>query len=184
MANYNVTITNGQGSEAMKAGTYDVVATSANGYEPTSLLPTTFTATSEAGTQTFTLSANGTLTFVVNETGASGGTPVTSGTIVMTNSTGDVEYGTPVTIGATGEAVFDNVPYGSGAEPYTLYFKQLTTDDNHNIYEGVITVSMTSQTQTEYVQNTAIATQTFTVTDANYNGLPVENATLNFTQNS
>ena len=183
MASYNVTITNGQGSQAMKAGTYDVVATSANGYDTTSLLPTTYTVADVAGTGTFTLCANGTLTFVVNETGASGGKPVTSGTIIMTDSTGNETYGSAVTIGATGEAVFNNVPYGSSETPYTLYFKQLTTDDNHNIYQGVITVSMTSQTQTEYVQNTAIALQTFTVTDANYSGLPVQNATINFTQN-
>ena len=183
MANYNVTITNGQGSAAMKAGTYTVSATSSFGYDATSLSPSTFTATAEAGTGTFTLSATGTLTFVVNETGASGGTPVTSGTIVMTNQDGTTEYGSAVTIGATGEAVFNNVPFGDQTTPFTLYFKQLSTDENHNIYTGIITVNMNSNTQTEYVQNTAIATQTINLSDANYSGLTIPNATLSFTGN-
>lgn len=184
MSNYNVTITNGQGTSNMKAGTYTVSATEANGYDVTTLSPTSYTATTQEGAGTFTLSATGTLTFVVNETGAQGGTPVTSGTIVMTDSTGTTEYGTAVNISATGEAVFNNVPYGTQESPYNLYFKQLTTDENHNIHEGVIIVSMASQTQTEYVQNLAIALQTISLTDANYSGLPIENATLNFAENA
>ena len=174
MATYDVTITNGQGSQLMKAGTYTVSATSAPGYDLSTLTPTNYTAPTTAATGTFTLSANGTLTFVVNETGASGGTPVTSGTIVMTDSTGNTQYGSAVTINS-------NVPYGSSETPYTLYFKQLTTDETHNIYEGVITVSMASQNQTEYLLNSPIAEQTFDLTDANYSGLPINSATLNFT---
>ncbi len=181
MANYNVTITNGNGSQAMQKGTYTVSAT-ANGYDTSTLDPKTFTATENAGSQAFTLSANGTLTFIVNETGADGGTPITSGSIVMTDSTGNTEYGTPVTIGADGNAVFANVPYGTTDAPFTLYFKQLSTDENHNIFEGVITVSMTAQTQTEYIINTPIAEQTFTLTDANYSGLPIDGS-LDFTGN-
>ncbi len=181
MANYNVTITNGTGSQAMQAGSYDVTAT-ANGYDVSTLAPTTFTATDTSSTQAFTLTANGTLTFIVNETGAAGGAPITSGSLVMTDETGTTEYGQPVTIGADGNAVFNNVPYGSTTEPFQLYFKQLSTDDAHNPFDGVISVSMTSQTQTEYVQNTAAAVQTFNLTDANYN-LPID-GTLEFTENA
>ncbi len=181
MANYNVTITNGTGSQVMQKGTYDVTAT-AQGYDVSTLTPTTFTATDAAQTQAFTLTANGTLTFIVNDTGAAGGTPITSGTIVMTDETGTTEYGSPVTIGADGTAVFNNVPYGTTDEPFTLYFKQLTTADDYNIFEGVITVSMTAQTQTEYIQNTAAAEQTFTLTDATY-GMPIDGS-LNFTENA
>ncbi len=180
MSTYQVTITNGTGSQAMKAGTYTVVATSAPGYDLSSLSPTSFTATQAAGSQAFTLTAQGTLTFNVNETGAAGGTPITGGTIVMTDSTGNTQYGSPINIGSDGNAVFNNVPYGDGTTPITLYFKQLTSDADHNVHEGVITVSMTSQTQTEYLQNTANALQTFTVTDATYSGLPVGSAMLSF----
>ncbi len=181
MANYNVTITNGTGSQAMQKGTYSVTAT-ANGYDVSTLTPKTFSATESVGSENFTLSANGTLTFNVNETGLAGGTPITSGSLVMTDSTGNTEYGQPVTIGATGDAVFNNVPYGSTDTPFQLYFKQLTTDENHNIFDGVISVSMTAQQQTEYIQNTAIAVQTFNLTDSTY-GLPI-NGSLEFTANA
>ncbi len=179
MANYNVTITNGSGSQVMQAGSYTVTA-EATGYDVSTLSPTTFTATTSEGSQAFTLSANGTLTLNVNETGAAGGTPITSGTIVMTNADGSVEYGQAVTIDANGDAVFENVPYGTATEPFQLYFKQLTTADGYNVYDGVISVAMTAQTQTEYVQNTAAAEQTFTLTDANYD-LPIDGA-LTFTE--
>ncbi len=181
MATYNVTITNGEGSQAMQRGTYNVTAV-ANGYDTATLEPKTFTATEAPATQAFTLSANGTLTINVNETGAAGGTPITSGTLIMTDATGTTEYGQAVTIDANGDAVFENVPYGTTAEPFQLYFKQLTTADGYNIFDGVISVAMTAQTQTEYVQNTAAAVQTFTLNDANYN-LPID-GTLTFDQNA
>ena len=181
MANYNVTITNGTGSENMQKGVYTVSAT-ANGYDTSTLTPTTFNATENEGSENFTLSANGALTINFNETGAAGGTPITSGSVVMTDSTGNTEYGSPVTISATGDAVFNNVPYGDAGSPFQLYFKQLSTDDDHNIFEGVISVAMTAQTQTEYVQNTANALQTFSLTDATY-GMPID-GTLTFTANS
>ena len=179
MANYNVQITNGSGSENMKKGAYTVTV-SAAGYDATSLSPTSYTAGETAGSGTFTVSADGVLTLIFNETGASGGTPITSGSVVMTDSTGATEYGSAVTVSATGEAVFNNVPYVAGTG-YQLYFVQKATDDNHNLYEGVISVNMESATQTAYVLNSPIAAQSFTLTDANYAGLPVNNATLTFT---
>ena len=178
MANYNVQITNGSGSESMKSGNYTVTV-NATGYESTTLSPTSFTATESTGTGNFTVSANGVLTLVFNETGAQGGTAVTSGSVVMTDSTGQTEYGSEITIDASGQAVFNNVPYD--ANGYNLYFVQKSTDADHNVYSGVISVSMTSASQTEYVINSPIALQSFTLTDANYSGLPVASATLDFT---
>ncbi len=183
MAEYNVTITNGQGSKEMKAGTYSAQAISAPGYDLTTLSPTSITVNSTSQTHAFTLSASGTLTLIFNETGAAGGKPITSGSVVMTNQDGTIEYGSPVSINSVGTAIFENVPYGSSEAPFTLYFKQLATDDYHNIYTNVITVSMSGQTQTNYVQNTPIAEQNFTLTDANYPNLPIPNATLNFETN-
>ncbi len=178
MANYTVTITDGTGSQVMQAGTYAVTAEAA-GYDVSTLTPDAYTATAAEGSQAFTLSANGTLTFIVNDTGAAGGTPIVGGTIVMTDETGTTEYGAPVTVGTDGTAVFANVPYGTTAEPFQLYFKQLTAAEGYNLFEGVISVSMTAQTQTEYIQNTAAATQTFTLRDANYD-MPIDGS-LTFT---
>ena len=67
---------------------------------------------------------------------------------------------------------------------YTLYFKQLTSDAEHNIYSDVFVVGMGDQTQTEYILNTLnTAVQNFTLTDVNYTNMPIYNASLNFQSN-
>lgn len=185
MANYNVTITDGIGSQTMNLGAYNVSATYAPGYDLSTLAPTSYTVESASQTGEFTLSATGTLTIIFNTTGATGGTPITSGTVVMTDATGAIQYGPVVQINAAGVATFNNVPYGSSQAGYTLYFKQLTSDENHNAYPEVLVVGMGGPTQTEYVPNTPkTIEQNFTLTDANYPHLPIENATLNFTENN
>lgn len=184
MADYNVTIINGAGSQTMNPGSYSVSAIYAPGYNMETLSPTSFNATSEGATGAFTISASGTLTIVFNETGAQGGAPITSGTVVMTDSTGEVQYGDVVQIDSNGNAIFNNVPYGSAQSAYTLYFKQLTSDENHNIYENVFAVGMGGETQTEYILNTLKPVlQNFTLTDANYTNLPVYDAVLKFESN-
>ena len=177
MAQYNVTITNGEGSENLPLGSYDVTA-SVTGYAGL-LDPDLFTATAGTGSQAFTIAATGTLTLDVNETGASGGTPIISGTFIRCNQAGTVNYGTAKTVSAIGVCAFDYVPFGDGTTPYDIYVKQLTSDEDHSIHEGVITASMAAQTQSQYVQNTPAALQSFTFTDANYSGLNM-NGTLTF----
>ncbi len=185
MANYEVTITDGVGSRTMNLGTYTVSATSAPGYDLSTLTPTSYTVDATSQTGAFTLSANGTLTINFNETGEAGGIPITAGSVAMTNSTGETQYGTVTQIDTNGVATFNNVPYGSAQAPYTLYFKQLTSDATHNIYPGVFMVNMGAQTQTKYVQNTPITSlQNFTLTDANYTDLPINSATLSFAENA
>ncbi len=178
MADYIVTITNGTGSEFLPAGNYNVAA-AVTGYDG-ALDPTAFTATTSTGAQAFTLAATGTLTLTVNETGASGGTPVTAGTFIRCSQDGLTEYGTAKTIDGSGICVFDHVPFGDVGSPYTFYIKQLTSDTTHNMHVGVIAIEMEGATQDEYVQNTAAAEQSFTFTDANYSGLNLS-GTLTFT---
>lgn len=178
MAQYNVTITNGTGSQDLPAGLYNVT-TAVTGYSNITLDPNTFTATTGTGSQAFTVAAAGTLTLNVNETGASGGTPITSGTFIRCNQTGTTDYGTAKTVSALGVCTFNNVPYGDGTTPYTFYVRQLTSDSSHSIQAGVITVSMDAETKTQYVQNLPAALQSFTFTDANYSGLDIS-GTLTF----
>ena len=185
MADYNITIIDGTGSETMNTGKYSVSAIYAPGYDMSTLYPTTYNVESSGATGAFTISATGTLTITFNETGEAGGTPITSGSVVMTNETGETQYGSVVKVDSNGTATFDNVPYGSEQSAYTLYFKQLTSDENHNIYENVFAVGMGMQTQAEYVLNTPKSVlQNFSLTDANYTNLPVYNATLKFEENS
>lgn len=182
MADYTVTITNGTGSQMMNPGSYNISSSYAPGYDMTTLSPTTYTATSPSGSGAFTIEATGTLTIIFNESGAQGGTPISSGTVVMTDQTGETQYGSVINIDSNGTAVFEKVPYGSAQSPYTLYFKQLSSDEDHNVYPNVFTVGMGDQTQTEYILNSLKPTnQTFTLTDATYTGLPVANAVLDFT---
>ena len=181
---YDITIVDGTGSGTMNAGTYSASAIYAPGYNMETLSPTTLTVGTTTETKAFTLSASGTLTITFNETGEAGGTPITSGTVVMTDPTGQTQYGQAVEIDSNGTATFSNVPYGSEQSSYTLYFKQLTSDENHNIYPDVFAVGMGAQTQQEYVINTPKSIlQNFSLTDANYTGLPVYNATLRFENN-
>lgn len=177
MANYNVQITNGSGSANMQSGNYSVGVV-ATGYEANTLSPTSYTVTGSAGTGNFTIAACGVLTIVFNETGAEGGTPITSGSVVMTDSTGETEYGSPVSVNSNGEAVFDKVPFDM-ENPYHLYFKQLASDENHAPYPDVFDVGMGQENQTEYVINNRICEENFTLTDENY-GFPVEDAILSF----
>ena len=177
MANYNVQITNGQGSAKMQSGNY-AVTVNANGYDATTLSPDSYTATS-GGVGNFTVSACGVLTIVFNETGAEGGAPIESGSVVMTDETGEIQYGSPVSINENGEAVFNNVPFNLDT-PYQLHFKQLSSDEEHMAYPDVFTVGMGTETQTEYVLNQPICEeQNFTLSDANY-GFPIADATLDF----
>lgn len=181
MADYEVTITDGVGSKKMKLGNYIVSATSAPGYDTSSLTPTSLSVTNPSQTGAFTLTANGTLTFT--ETGAAGGTPIISGTVAMTDATGETQYGSAVNIDATGSATFNNVPYGTAQDGYALYLKQLTSDDDHEVYSEVISVNMTGSTQTEYVKNEHKPVDpNITLTDATYTNMPVKNAVLMFQQ--
>lgn len=73
----------------MNTGEYSVSAIYAPGYDMSTLSPTTYNVKSGGDTGAFTISATGTLTITFNETGESGGTPITSGSVVMTDATGE-----------------------------------------------------------------------------------------------
>lgn len=132
------------------AGYYNVTA-SVTGYG--ALDSTTFAATTSEASQAFALAATATLILNVNETGALGGTLITSGTFIRCIQDGLTEYGTAKNVSGTGVCVFDYVPFGDSETPYSFYIKQLTSDTTHNKHTGVITIEMAGATQLEYVQN-------------------------------
>ena len=102
-----------------------------------------------------------------------------SGIFIRCNSDGTETYGTAKTIDAMGACTFDFVPFGTAEAPIHVYVKQLTLDETHNVHPGVVAVSMSEPNQTQYVQNTPDAFQSFTFADANYAGLNL-NGTLTF----
>ena len=82
-----VNITNGTGTTDLINGAYTVAA-DVTGYDNTSINPTSITVDAETNNYAFTISATGTLTLHVTDTGTSAGTPVVGATFVRTDATG------------------------------------------------------------------------------------------------
>ena len=173
-----VTITNGTGTEQLINDTYTVTA-EVNGYDNTSINPNEVTVVEGTNTYPFTIAANGTLTLHVTEEGTEEGTPIVGATFVRTDSIG-TQYGTPITTDSAGNAVFNNVPFSETNAPL-IYYKQTASDGDHEFDNTVQSTSLTSNTNTVEVQNPAGALRTITLTDANYENLPIETGTLTFT---
>ncbi len=128
----------------------------------------------------FTIAATGTLTLRVTEDGTASGTPIVGAVFNRTDAGGTV-YGDAITTGVDGTAVFNNVPFGTGAP--AVYYKQTASDGTHEFDDTVQSTTLTSQTETTDIINTAAASRTVTLTDANYENLPVD-GTLNLTDTS
>ena len=173
-----VNITNGSGSAELINGSYTVTA-EVNGYDNTSINPSSITVVAGTNSYAFTIEATGTLTLHVTEDGTSTGTPIIGATFIRTDSLGN-EYGTAITTDASGDAVFSNVPYAATNAPL-IYYKQTASDGDHEFDNTVQNTSLTTDTATVQVENVPGATRTITLTDANYSNLPIESATLTMT---
>lgn len=170
-----ITITNGTGSADIINGSYSVTA-SVNGYDNTSILPSTVDIVEGTNTYAFTIGATGTLTLHVSEDGTSSGVAVVGATFIRTDASGN-EYGSVVTTDASGNAVFDNVPFDASNAP-SVYFKQTASDGNHEFNNAVQSTTLTSSTVTMEITNQPGAQRTINLTDANYSGLPIDNGQI------
>jgi len=173
-----ITITNGSGSAELINDTYSVVSNT-NGYDNTSIEPSSVTITNGVNSYAFTIGATGTLTIHVTEDGTSTGTPVVGASFIRTDSSGN-EYGSAITTDSNGDAVFNNVPFAA-SNPPTIYFKEQNSDGAHEFVNTVQNTTLTSQTATVEVENAPGATRTITLTDANYTNLPIESGSLTVT---
>ncbi len=172
-----VTITNGVGTSNLINDTYSVTA-AVTGYDNSSINPSSVTIEEGTNTYAFTISSTGTLTLHVSEDGTSSGTPIVGATFIRTDSSGN-EYGTAITSDASGNAVFNNVPFDQTNAP-TIYFKQTASDGDHEFSSAVQSTTMTTSTETLEIQNTVGALRTINLTDANYANLPIDGS-LTFT---
>ncbi len=177
MSNYNINITDGKGSEKVAAGSFLAVI-DAPGFDNSSLLPIMVNLPNTSTTTNLTLSATGSLTIVFNETGDESGRGILNGTVIMTDETGETQYGRVVNINSNGEAVFEKVPFGDSENLYDLHFVQLSSDDSHRKHDGVFTVSMESSTKRHHVKNDLTIEQHFVVTSIDHENLPIKNAVL------
>lgn len=173
-----INIVGGTGSSELINGSYTVSA-EVTGYDNASLNPQNVDITAESNEYSFTIAANGTLTLHVSEDGTAAGTPIVGATFIRTDATGN-EYGEVITTNDEGNAVFNNVPYDTTNAPI-IYFKQTASDGNHEFNADVQNTTLTSETGTVEIQNSVGATRTINLTDANYANLPIESATLTFT---
>ena len=173
-----VTITNGTGQTELINDTYTVTA-EVTGYDNASLTPSSITVDEATNTYAFTISATGTLTLHVTDTGTTSGTPIVGATFIRTDSAG-TEYGNVITTDTEGNAVFNNVPFAETGAPL-IYYKQTASDGDHEFDSTVQSTSLTTQTETIEIINTPGATRTINLTDANYENLPVETASLTLT---
>lgn len=173
---YSIAITNGTGTEEILKDTYSVSAL-VNGYDNATIEPDSMIVADGTTTQAFTIAADGTLTLHVTEDGTAEGTPIVGATFIRLDSAGN-EYGEEITSDANGDAVFENVPY-SATETINIYYKQTASDGEHDFDDTQQTTSLTAQTGTEEIENPGPQTVTITLTDANYENLPIEEGTIN-----
>ena len=175
-----ITITDGTGTGELINGSYTVTA-SANGYDNTTINPNSLNVVEGTNSYQFTIAAEGTLTLHVTEDGTTTGTPIVGATFVRTDSLGN-EYGSVITSDSSGNAVFNNVPYAASDAPL-IYFKQTASDGDHEFNANVQNTSLTTQTETNQIQNPTGATRTISLTDTNYSNLPIGTATITLTNN-
>ena len=177
--NKSVIITDGTGTVDLINGSYDI-SSNVTGYDNTTINPQEITVDAATTNYAFTISATGTLTLHVTDTGLDTGTQVVGATFIRTDSEGN-EYGTAITTDANGDAVFNNVPYATTDAPL-IYYKQTASDGDHEFDSSVVSTTMTVQTTTLQIQNAKGAERTITLTDANYENLPVS-GTIDITNN-
>ncbi len=172
----NVTITNGTGTANVANGNYNVTAT-VDGYDNTTISPSTQTITEGDNDYAFTIAATGTLTLHVTAEGTEAGTNVVGATFIRADASGNT-YGPTITSDASGNAVFENVPFSATGTPPTIYYLQTGTSSGNEYDATLKNTTLTAQTGTIQVANPAAAERTITLTDANYANLPVENGTI------
>ena len=173
-----INITNGTGTSELINGSYTVSA-NVVGYDNTSINPSSIDV--EAGTNeySFTIAANGTLTLHVTDNGTLSGNPIVGATFVRTDDVGK-EYGSTVTTNENGDAVFENVPFATLDAPL-IYYKQTTSDGDHEFSTDVQNTTMTTNQETVQVENALGATRTINLVDANYANMPISEATITVT---
>ena len=176
---YSISITNGVGSENILNGSYDVT-TSVAGYENGTISPDSVTVVSGTNTYNFTIAADGTLNMHVTEEGTSSGTAILGAAFIRCSADGLTEYGTAKTSNASGVAVFDHVPYGTGAP--AIYYKQTASDGDHEFDATVKSITMTADEQTVEVANPLPALRTINYTDQYYSNLPIGSGTITLTE--
>ncbi len=171
MARHTIPITNGKGSIELVTGTYNATAV-VGGYDSSTLNPQSITIVDGKETYAFTISAKGTLTLHVTDTGeATTGIQIVGAKFIRTDSTGSV-VGKEITTNSDGDAVFENVPFAASGSN-AIYYKQISSDGAHTFDDGVKSIVMINEMQTIQVTNPEAPVRNFTLMDASFPNIPI-----------
>ena len=171
MARHTIPITNGKGSIELVTGTYNATAV-AGGYDLSTLSPSSITIIDGTDTYAFTISAKGTLTLHVTDTGnPDTGVQIIGAKFVRTDSTGTIT-GTEISTNDDGNAVFNNVPFAASGSN-KIYYKQISGDGGHTFDDTVKSITMTEESETVEITNPEAPIRNFTLMDASFPNIPI-----------
>ena len=176
MARHTIPITNGKGSIELVDGVYNATAV-VGGYDASTLDPKKVTIIEGTNDYAFTISAKGTLTLHVTDTGDPvGGVQIIGARFARTDSTGTI-IGVEATTDRDGNAVFNNVPFAP-TDSQEIYYKQLTSDGGHTFDNSVKSVVMTTETQTIEIINPPAPLRNIVLTDASFPNIPIKDGQI------
>lgn len=174
-----IPITNGKGNKSLINGNYSVTA-SVNGYDNATIEPSLEEISEGVNEYSFTIAATGTLTLHVSDDGTDIGVPIVGATFYRCDAEGTT-YGEAVTSGDDGNAVFNNVPYADDGTAPNIYYKQTASDGEHGFTDELQTITMEAETHTVEIANEEAPSRNINLTDANYDGLPIEDGSITLT---
>ncbi len=171
MARHTIPITNGKGSIELVTGTYKAQAV-AGGYDASTLDPKSVNIIDGTTTYAFTISATGTLTLHVTDTGnPDTGVQIIGAKFIRTDSTGTI-VGNEITTNDDGNAVFNNVPFAE-SNSTAIYYKQISGDGGHTFDDTVKSIVMTQSSETVQITNPPAPVRNFTLMDASFPNIPI-----------
>lgn len=171
MARHTIPIKDGKGSIKLVTGTYNAQVV-ASGYDTSTLNPKSVTIVDETDTYAFTISATGTLTLHVTDTGdPNTGVQIIGAKFIRTDSTGTI-VGNEIITNQEGNAVFNNVPFAESGSN-TIYYKQILSDGGHTFDDTVKSITMTVESETVQITNPEAPVRNFTLMDASFPNIPI-----------
>ena len=171
MARHTIPITNGKGSIELVNGTYNATAL-VGGYDASTLDPKNVTIIEGTNDYAFTISAKGTLTLHVTDTGDPvSGVQIIGAKFIRTDSTGTI-VGKEITTNEDGNAVFNNVPFAESGST-AIYYKQISSDGGHTFDDTIKSIVMTESSETVQITNPTAPVRNFTLMDASFPNIPI-----------
>ena len=171
MARHTIPITNGKGSIELVTGTYKATAV-VEGYDVSTLNPTSVDIIDSTDTYAFTISAKGTLTLHVTDTGnPDTGVQIVGAKFVRTDNVGNI-IGSEIVTNQDGNAVFENVPFAPSGST-AIYYKQISSDGGHTFDDTVKSITMTEESETVEITNPEAPIRNFTLMDASFPNIPI-----------